>query len=94
MVHAAPKTQPGGVHGALFNAWYHGPLTASVVAMLPIARAAKLMTTKVRIYLSVLMCIIFNATTYGRFGTQPKLKMQAWQLCSGRLYVYMLLARR
>ena len=43
VVQAAPKTQPGGVQGALFNCVYQSELTPSLVANPPMAKAAKLM---------------------------------------------------
>lgn len=43
-VHAAPKTHPGGVHGAFCKAKYQGPFTALAVNSPPIPNAAKLRT--------------------------------------------------
>ena len=41
VVQAAPKTQPGGVHGALFKPLYQSPWTASPVTNPPKPSAAK-----------------------------------------------------
>lgn len=41
-VHAAPKTHPGGVQGALFKLVYHAPVTSSPINKLPKASAPKL----------------------------------------------------
>lgn len=46
VVHAAPKTQPGGVQGALFKLTYHSEGTPSPVKEPPIARAPKLRAKK------------------------------------------------
>jgi hypothetical protein len=42
VVQAAPNTQPGGVHGALFNERYHSETTPFSVKNPPITNAPKL----------------------------------------------------
>ncbi len=49
VVHAAPKTQPGGVHGALFSDWYQSEVTPELVNNDPIPKAAKLISKKSKI---------------------------------------------
>ncbi len=44
VVHAAPNTQPGGVHGALFNEAYQSEPTPSPVKDAPIASPPKFNT--------------------------------------------------
>ena len=46
LVHAAPNTQPGGVHGALLKLAYQSEGTPLPVNIPPIARAAKLSAKK------------------------------------------------
>ena len=46
IVQANPKTQPGGVHGALAKLIYHSEGTPVPVKKLPIARAPKLIIKK------------------------------------------------
>lgn len=41
VLHAAPKTQPGGVQGALFRTIYQSEGTPTEVKKLPTAKAAK-----------------------------------------------------
>lgn len=60
VVQAAPKTQPGGVHGALFSSVYQSDETPEVVVNPPIANAAKF-SAKKRIILSP---IVFNLMRY------------------------------
>jgi len=44
VVHAAPNTQPGGVHGAFERPKYHSDFTSLLVKNPPMASAAKLMS--------------------------------------------------
>lgn len=46
-VHAAPKTQPGGVQGALSSCAYQSDVTPLLVNKLPSANAAKLSAKKI-----------------------------------------------
>jgi hypothetical protein len=48
VVHAAPNTQPGGVHGALFNSAYQVPVTSPPIRNPPIPRAAKFRRAKIK----------------------------------------------
>jgi len=48
---AAPKTHPGGVHGALFNDWYHSENAPSPERRVPKPNAPKFKTIKIVKYL-------------------------------------------
>ena len=54
IVHAAPNTHPGGVHGALLSSPYHSDRTPFFVEMLPIASAPKFKIKKIIILLIML----------------------------------------
>jgi thiamine kinase-like enzyme len=49
VVQAAPKTQPGGVQGALFKFWYHSEGTPVLVKRLPIPNAEKFIIRKMMV---------------------------------------------
>lgn len=57
VVQAAPKTQPGGVQGALFSSAYQSDETPALVLNPPIANAAKLIAKK-RIVRSIIVSIL------------------------------------
>tara|TARA_B110000459_G_C16474925_1_gene431497 strand:+ start:459 stop:632 length:174 start_codon:yes stop_codon:yes gene_type:complete len=48
LLHAMPKTQPGGDHGAWLRFVYHSVLGPSFMSQLPIPNALKLMKIKIK----------------------------------------------
>lgn len=59
-VHAAPKTQPGGVHGALFNVAYHSEETPLPVKSPPNARAEKFITRNNMNFIAIIYLCLNN----------------------------------
>jgi hypothetical protein len=55
LVQAAPKTQPGGVHGALLIVAYHADDGPSPIKKPPIAKALKLMTRNIIVVKIILL---------------------------------------
>lgn len=57
-VHAAPKTHPGGVHGALFKDWYHSFSAGDPpIKKEPRAKAPKLRIMKTIVLVSTVVGI-------------------------------------
>lgn len=59
VVQAAPKTQPGGVHGALSNERYHSETTPFSVKIPPITNAPKLTAKKMMILTNITPALTF-----------------------------------
>lgn len=57
VVHAAPNTQPGGVHGALISSEYQVDLTPLPVKNPPNPKAEKLINKKITDRSSILKCM-------------------------------------
>ena len=53
VVQAAPKTHPGGVHGALFKLVYHSELTPEFVNRLPRYKPPKFITRKISVQVNI-----------------------------------------
>tara|TARA_Y100000385_G_scaffold290183_1_gene362292 strand:+ start:3647 stop:3820 length:174 start_codon:yes stop_codon:yes gene_type:complete len=53
VVHAAPKTHPGGVHGALSNSEYQSEATPSPVNKPPIASVPKFKSKRIRMFTDI-----------------------------------------
>ncbi len=58
-VQAKPKTHPGGVQGALFNALYQSDVTPDEVDNPPIARAAKFKIRNIMVF-DIILDLIFD----------------------------------
>ena len=60
LVHAKPNTQPGGVHGALFNSAYQVDVTPLPVNSPPRAKAPKFIKRKMKI-LAIIATYFYSA---------------------------------
>ncbi len=85
LVHTKPKTQAGGVHGALFNPAYHSDGTPFAVNKLPIASPEKFISKNKINLKSIALSIKAVLNQGGKFhNLHPHTKVDSMKTMKGK----------